>query len=235
MLMRRVGMTLGLALGVAAWAPAGIGGPGDTHEMRTWDFEADKPGAIAEGFVAETGRWEVAEVAKNHVLEDEAKNPVEKTNRVLAQRASNPDDAYNLAMLVGPRIKDVDLFVKLLPAVGEVDRGGGLVWRAKDAKNYYLARYNPLEDNFRLYKVVDGKRTQLKSVKVPGSEAWHTLRVTMTGDHIRCELDSKDVLEADDPTYAEAGAVGLWTKSDARTEFDDLCVAEVEVAPAAKP
>ncbi len=207
--------------------------PSHPNTLRTWDFEKDKPGAIADGFVASSGRWEVVEVQNNHVLEDRLA-PVATTdakNQALAQRAMNPDDAFNLALLDGPRLKDVDLFVKLLPTLGEVDRGGGLVWRASDDKNYYLARYNPLEDNFRLFKVVNSKRTQIRSVKVPGTDTWHTLRVTMVGAHIRCELDNKSVLEADDATYSDGGQVGLWTKSDAQTAFDDLSVAEVEAAP----
>ena len=107
---------------------------------------------------------------------------------------------------------------------GEVDRGGGLIWRARDAKNYYIARYNPLEDNFRVYKVQDGKRTQFQSAKVPGDEAWHTLRVTMAGPRITCRLDGKTLLEVEDATLPDAGMIGLWSKADAQSYFDDLTV-----------
>src|SRR6266567_2465356 len=77
--------------------------------------------------------------------------------------------------------KDVDVSVKMKAVAGETDQGGGLVWRARDAKNYYLARYNPLEDNYRLYKVVDGKRTLIQNADITHSGGWHTLRVTMSG------------------------------------------------------
>ncbi len=109
----------------------------------TWNFENDEPGKIAKGFSNEVGQWEVAKDGDNHVL---------------AQRAKNDDATFNVALVEGINYKDVDLSVRLRAVAGEVDRGGGVVWRAKDAKNYYIARYNPLEDNFRVYKVVGGKR-----------------------------------------------------------------------------
>ena len=143
---------------------------------KTWDFESDEPGKIAEGFTAEVGRWEVVQDGDNHVL---------------AQKAKNDDATFNVALVEGTSYKDVDLSVRLRAVAGEIDRGGGLVWRARDAKNYYIARYNPLEDNFRVYKVEDGKRTQFRSAKVPGDDKWHTLRVTMTGPKITCYLDGK--------------------------------------------
>jgi hypothetical protein len=116
--------------------------------------------------------------------------------------------------------------VKLRAVAGEIDRGGGLVWRAKDSKNYYIARYNSLEDNFRVYKVQDGKRTMFRGEKVPGDEKWHTLRVTMAGPKITCFFDGKQYLEAEDATFAGAGMIGLWSKADAQSYFDDLTVSE---------
>ena len=90
---------------------------------------------------------------------------------------------------------DVDLSVAFKAVAGKLDQGGGLVWRYKDANNYYIARMNPLEDNYRVYKVVAGKRTQLGSVdvKIPSGE-WHTLRVVHKADHIQCYLDGKSYL-----------------------------------------
>ena len=101
-----------------------------------------------------------------------------------------------------------------------------MVWRAKDKKNYYICRYNPLEDNLRVYKVVDGKRTMFKGDKTPGDEKWHTLRVTMTGSKIACYFDGRKYLEADDATFPDAGMIGLWSKADAQSYFDDLTVSE---------
>jgi hypothetical protein len=178
---------------------------------KTWDFEKDEPGKIAAGFSTEVGQWEVTKDADNHVF---------------YQNAKNDDATFNVALVQGSSFKDVDLSVKLRAVAGEIDRGGGLVWRARDARNYYIARYNPLEDNFRVYKVQDGKRTMFKGDKVPGDEKWHTLRVTMVGSKITCFFDGKPYLEAEDATFPEAGMIGLWSKADAQTYFDELTVSE---------
>jgi len=104
---------------------------------------------------------------------------------------------------------------------GREDQGGGVVWRYRDLKNYYVARYNPLESNYRAYKVVDGRRILLDSadLKAPAA-AWHEIRVTMFGNLIQCLFDGKKYLEAKDDTIAESGRLGLWTKADAQTRFD---------------
>lgn len=94
--------------------------------------------------------------------------------------------------------------------------------RARQSKNPRIRRYNPLEDNFRVYNVENGTRTQLGSADIPKSEGWHTLRVTMNNDHIICYLDGKKLLDVHDATFAEAGQIGLWTKADAQTNFDGL-------------
>jgi hypothetical protein len=89
---------------------------------------------------------------------------------------------------------------------------------------------NPLEDNFRVYKVVGGKRSpefQNAEVKVPAGE-WHTLKVKMVGDHIECLLDGKKHLDVKDATFTGAGKVGLWTKADAQTSFDNFQAKEAK-------
>jgi hypothetical protein len=178
---------------------------------KVWDFEKDAPGKVPSGFTSEVGRWEVAQ---------------DGANRMLAQLAKNDDATFNVALVQGTSYKDVDLSVRLRAVAGETDRGGGLVWRAKDAKNYYIARYNPLEDNFRVYKVQDGKRTQFQSAKVAGDEKWHALRVTMTGAKITCYLDGTKYLEAEDATFPDGGKIGVWSKADAQSYFDDLTIVE---------
>jgi Domain of Unknown Function (DUF1080) len=198
----------GLTLMVALVLISGSAAP-DAPAMRTWNFESDEPGTIANGFTNEVGRWEVVS---------------DGGNRVLAQKAKNDDATFNVALAEGTSYKDLDLSVRLRAVAGEVDQGGGLIWRARDKDNYYIARYNPLEDNFRVYKVEGGKRTQFQSAKLPGDNAWHTLRVTMTGTRITCYLDGKKYLEAEDASFSEAGKIGLWSKADAQSYFDDLTV-----------
>jgi hypothetical protein len=103
------------------------------------------------------------------------------------------------------------------------------MWRYQDANNYYIARMNPLEENYRLYKVIDGKRIQLASAEeiVTKDNAWHRLSIRHVGKKIECFLDGKKVLEAENEQIAQAGKVGLWTKADAHTYFDELTVREL--------
>jgi hypothetical protein len=146
------------------------------------------------------------------------------TGCALAQTTADKGATFNLCVADGPILKDVEISVAFKAVEGESDRGGGVVWRYQDANNYYVARVNPLEDNFRVYKVVGGRRArefQSADVKVPSGE-WHTLKVTMTGDKIECFLDGKKYLEANDNTFTKAGKVGLWTKADAQTRFDQF-------------
>ena len=174
---------------------------------KTWTFDDDRTGAIAKGFTNETGEWKVVD---------------SDAGKALAQTAKNANSVFNVALAADTDAKDVDLSVRMKAIAGELDRGGGLVWRARDAKNYYLARYNPLEDNYRVYKVQDGKRTLFQSVDIEHTDGWHTLRVTMEGDHIQCYYDGKKYLDVKDTTFTGSGKVGLWSKADAQTQFDDL-------------
>ena len=199
-------MTSGLALAVLL---SGRLYAGDGAK-RTWTFDDDETGAIAKGFTNEVGEWKVAASDKG---------------KALAQSAKNPNSVFNVTLISDTNAKDVDLTVRMKAIAGEHDQGGGLVWRAKDAKNYYLARYNPLEDNYRLYHVVNGKRTLIQNVDITHSDGWHTLRVTMTGDKITCYYDDKKYIEAKDSTITESGKIGLWSKADAQSQFDDLTLA----------
>jgi hypothetical protein len=193
------------AIVAVSLASLGAGAAG----MKAWDFESDEPGKIARGFSNEAGRWEVAR---------------EGNNRVLAQRAVSERRSFNLTLVESTSYQDVDLSVRVKAQTGEVDQGGGLVWRARDKDNYYVARYNPLEDNYRVYKVENGKRTQLDHADAPGDRQWHTLRITMTGRDITGYLDGKKLLVAEDSTFPDAGRIGLWSKADAQSYFDDLTV-----------
>jgi hypothetical protein len=147
---------------------------------------------------------------------------------VLAQKAEGPRPLFNLCVVEDGRYRDLELSVRFKALKGKIDQGGGVVWRYRDANNYYIARYNPLEGNYRVYKVEGGKRTQLDSaedLKVPAGE-WHTLTIRQSGNRIEGLLDGKPHLEATDGTFAEAGRVGVWTKADAQTVFDTFTVTE---------
>jgi Domain of Unknown Function (DUF1080) len=189
-----------LLLGYAAHAGEG--------RKKTWTFGDDPAGSPPKGFTPSVGEWRV-------VATDEGK--------VLAQSARNANPVFNIALVDGTDARDVDISVKLKAIAGELDQGGGLVWRARDARNYYIARFNHLEDNFRVYKVVDGKRSQpFQNADIKHHDGWTTVRVTMKGDHIECYLDGKKYLDVRDATFPDAGKIGVWTKSDAESQFDDL-------------
>src|SRR5881398_2794997 len=120
-------------------------------------------------------------------------------------------------------IEDGFVEVKFKALAGTEDRAGGVVWRWKDGDNYYVARANALENNVSLYYTEAGRRRTLKYVDapVPGN-TWHTLRVEFAGKRIRVIFDGKPYIEMDDDRIAGPGAVGMWTKADSVTLFDDF-------------
>lgn len=176
-------------------------------------FDEVEAGALPSGYSAASGRWSVV---------DDPSAP--SGARALAQLACDGSAGFNVILVDDSSFEDVDLSVSFRSIAGEVDQGGGPVWRARDGESYYIARYNPLEDNYRVYVVVDGRRRQLGSAEIAPTPGWHELRVTMVGDLIRCYYDGGQALEVRDTTFAGAGQVGLWTKADAQTHFDDLRV-----------
>jgi hypothetical protein len=147
-----------------------------------------------------------------------------KTNFALAQTAVGPNALFNLCVLDKSQFQDGEVSVAVKAVAGEIDQGGGVVWRYQDAKNYYVCRYNPLEKNFRVYHVKDGKRTQLatKGELDVKSEVWFTVSVKHVGKAIECSLNGKKLLEVQDETFPAAGRVGVWTKADAVSHFDQF-------------
>lgn len=195
----------------------------DEPKSIRWSFEDAEVGKLPAGWTATKTGEGPGSVWKVLLAVDAPNGP-----NVLAQTsADGPKAMFNLCVANETKFTDVDLSVALKPSEGEIDQGGGLVWRYKDANNYYIARVNPLEDNFRVYKVVAGKRIQLGSaeVEIPAGK-WHTLRIIHKGDHMQCSLNGKLHLVVKDDAFKDAGKIGLWTKADAVTSFDDLVVAQ---------
>ena len=123
-------------------------------------------------------------------------------------------------------IADGFVEVKFKPVAGREDQAGGVVWRWKDGANYYVARANALEGNVSLYYTERGSRKTIKYVDAPvAANAWHVLRVEFSGARIRVILDGVARIELDDPHIEGAGAVGVWTKADSVTLFDDFSYA----------
>jgi hypothetical protein len=146
---------------------------------------------------------------------------------VVAQTSTDKTD-YRFPLLIADEgsFRDLDISVKFKAVGGSVDQAGGLVFRLKDANNYYIVRANALEDNYRLYHVVNGRRVQFAGANFKvSSGAWHELRVEAVGNKFVCYYDGVKKIEANDETFKDAGKVGLWTKADSVTYFDDLKVA----------
>ena len=123
-------------------------------------------------------------------------------------------------------LKDGNIEVKFKAVSGREDQAAGLVWRARDANNYYVARANALESNVTIYHTINGRRTEKKraSMKVPANQ-WQTLRVDVQGTHFTVSLNGQKALDWDDDTFKDAGKVGVWTKADSVTLFDDFTYA----------
>src|SRR5262245_11327683 len=144
---------------------------------------------------------------------------------------------FPLALKDGTNIKDGFVEVKFKPISGSEDRAGGLVWRAKDANNYYVVRANALEDNVVLYKTVNGVRNSLDIVgrkggygvktAVPANQ-WHALRVEFAGARFKVIFNDKALFEVEDATFAAPGMVGLWTKADSVTAFNAFAFGEMK-------
>ncbi len=144
---------------------------------------------------------------------------------------------YPLILKNDTNIKDGFVEMKFKAIAGSQDRAAGIVWRAKDANNYYVTRANALEDNVVLYKTVNGVRSSLDivgrkggygvNVAVP-STTWHTLRIDFKGPRFSVTFNGKQLFEVEDSTFTEAGKVGLWTKADSVTLFDEVTYGETE-------
>jgi len=177
-------------------------------------FDADKPGALPAGWIAGvTGRgsfkWSV---------EADASAP-SKPN-VLKQSGSG---AFPWCIKKDTSIVDGFVEVRFKPISGKEDQAGGVVWRWKNGDNYYVVRANSLENNVALYYTEKGNRITLKYVDAPVvRNAWHQLRVDFQGKRIKVLLDGKDYIEYEDEHITGAGAVGVWTKADSITAFDDF-------------
>ena len=177
-------------------------------------FDRDKPGAMPSDWTCGvTGRgsprWTV-----------EADPTAPSPPHVLRQSGSG-----DFPWCVMPAVRVTDGFVetRLKPLQGKRDQAGGVVWRWKDGDNYYVARANALENNVSLYYTERGRRNTIKYVDAPvAGNTWHTLRVEFSGTRIRVIFDGKTYIELDDRHIADSGAVGVWTKADSVTAFDDF-------------
>jgi len=196
-------------------APAG--------SARTWTFDedpVDKPPAgirlTEAGGTGTPATWAV-------VAEPTAPS---QPNAFGVTESKNTKATYNIAIVEGTSHGDVDLQVSIKSRTGLLNQGGGVIWRFKDVDHYYIARWDPSEKNAYIYIVQGGVRTALAKLDIDlDVEAWHTLRVVAEGPRIELFIDDEPKLTAENAELKEPGMIGLWTKSDAASLFDDLSVA----------
>jgi len=133
------------------------------------------------------------------------------------------EGTYPICLRNGTNIRDGFVEVKFKPVSGKEDQAGGVIWRAKDKDNYYIARANALEDNVTIYHTISGKRVSFKNANTKvASGQWHSLKVVFVGNQFTVTFDGKQVITATDDKIKDAGQVGLWTKADSETLFDDF-------------
>ncbi len=181
-----------------------------TAQVERFDFEQKG----IEGWKTIDGQWAV---------EDMPGAPSGKRVLMLRPKGS----AFNVIVAPGGPYRDVDVSVRFKPISGSEDASGGIMFRFTEGR-YYVVRANALENNFRLY-YYDRGRHQLATARVqpPALGQWHTLRVVAVGDHIQAYLNGKRLLDHRDSRF-RSGQIGLWTKSDSVTAFDDLEIKTAE-------
>lgn len=214
------------------------------NSQKTWSFDSETAGTLPSNFLVGTlvdgrsaGKWQVIDMKTSLSLlgkldrADHARiskalqsSRVPSGPHVFAQlKNGGYTTDYNIVLVGDTTATDFDLKVSFLPIAGKADMGGGLVWRAKDHQNYYITRANPLEQNIRIYRVVNGVRYELENFNhIISVKTWHTLMVVARGSRFQIFLDEQSVLDVRDETFQAGGKIGLWTKADAVTFFDDL-------------
>jgi len=191
----------------------------------TFTFENEKEGELPKDWSQSfTGKGEKTDW--KIILDD--------GNKVLAQLSSGKRNYhFNNVVYNGFEAKNVELNVRMKGFKGWEDRGGGFIWRYKDKNNYYVVRANPLEDNVVLYKVFKGRRSDLPligkgktyGVDVPKlGKGWNDLKLVVIDDLFSVFLNGALLFQVKDSTFTEAGKIGLWTKADAVSYFDDYRV-----------
>jgi len=181
-------------------------------------FDATRPGGLPEGWEAGvTGKG-----APRWAVDEDATAPSPK--RVLQQTGQG---AFPWCVKKDASLADGFVEVKFKALRGKEDQAGGVVWRWKDGNNYYVARANALENNVSLYYTANGKRNTIRYVNAPVPlNTWHALRVEFAGKRIKVMLNGRTYIELEDGHIAGPGAVGVWTKADSVTSFDDFSYGE---------
>jgi len=149
---------------------------------------------------------------------------ISKKEPVQLSMVHRKGSAFNLCYTQKFNLKNLSLSVQFHANKGRIDQGGGLMWRVQDDDNYYVARFNPLEDNFRFYILDDGMRIELASANLHLCDGWHTMKIVQDEDKFQGFIDGKLYLSKTNSSLQKSGGIGLWTKADAETTFKNFTV-----------
>jgi hypothetical protein len=182
------------------------------------NFDAVKPGTLPKD-------WTCGVTGKGSpIWKVEADGTAPSQPNVLKQSGSG---TFPWCVKQSARITDGFVEVKFKPLAGREDQAGGVIWRFNDGETYYIARANALENNVSLYHVENGRRITIKYVNAPvATNQWHLLRVEFSGKTINVSFDGKRYMGLEDKQISGSGAVGVWTKADSATAFDDFSYGE---------
>jgi hypothetical protein len=191
---------------------------------RSWDFDKIPEGALPAGWRVEATGQDKATAGWQVTADTQA--PLGPGVLRLAATNHTQRGVFNLCWTPEVTFYEGEIAVFLRGNSGKIDQGGGPIWRVQDRNNYYIARYNPLEENVSIYYVKDGKRIMLGySGRLELTDAWHVLKISHRGGRIRAYLDGDMKLMVNSGEYiSQKGGVGLWTKADAATSFDNFTV-----------
>ncbi len=183
------------------------------------DFENTAPGKLPKGWIVEATHAG-SRTAQWHVTLD-ATRP--KSQQHVLTLTESGNSMFNLCYDPDIRMKDGRISVLFHANRGRIDQGGGIMWRVQDGNNYYVARFNPLEDNFRFYSVIQAQRHLIcTNDNVHLSKGWHRMTIEQEGKRFKGFIDGRQMLTCEDKQIDKIGAAGVWTKADAATSFDDF-------------
>jgi hypothetical protein len=196
-----------LIMSAVIGASMSIADPSARAQAPAAGFDFSKP---LDGWTTASGKWAIEDIAG-----------AAQGGRALVQRATNND--FNVIVAPGGPYDNVEVSVRFKPISGREDASAGIVFRFAEGR-YYVIRANALEDNFNFYYYDRGRREIAGTgVKAPALGAWHKLRITAAGDRIRGWLGEQMLIDRTDRRFT-SGRIGLWTKADSITAFDELIV-----------
>ena len=206
------------------------------------DLSKEKVGGESSKFLSVVGNW--------IIVEDEGKKRLAVDGRQwmrgqpaggLAQKARAIygsrheefiDNVKAFAYFPYAIAKDVEDFqngeisIRFKLVAGQLDQCAGILFNSKPNGDYLTVRFNGKEDNLVLWTFTKGKRSFVKkgSENVPlQMNQWYSMKITVHGTSLQGYLNDKLLLEY---TLAEpvSGRVGVWSKTDSVSYFDDFTV-----------